>query len=58
VVLFPLLAPTLLTAVVATRELLGGTGVAELGDYLEILCVFDVAFTTGGLALFGSLVDG
>jgi heme exporter protein B len=57
VVLFPLLAPTLLTAVVATRELFGGTPVAELGDYFRILGVFDVAFTAGGLALFGTLVD-
>jgi heme exporter protein B len=57
VVLFPLLAPTLLTAVVATRELFGGTPLTELGDYFKILAVFDVAFTAGGLALFGTLVD-
>jgi heme exporter protein B len=58
VVLFPLLSPTLLTAVVATRELLGGTGVGELGDYFRILGVFGVAFTAGGLGLFGTLLDG
>lgn len=58
VVLFPLLAPTLLTAVVATRELFGGVPFAELGDYCLILAVFDVVFTAGGLALFGTLVDG
>jgi heme exporter protein B len=58
VVLFPLLAPTLLTAVVATRELFGGVPLAELGDYCLILGVFDVAFTAGGLALFGTLLDG
>jgi heme exporter protein B len=57
VVLFPLLSPTLLTAVVATRELFGGASVAELGDYFRILGVFDVVFTAGGLALFGSLID-
>jgi heme exporter protein B len=57
VVLFPLLSPTLLTAVVATRELFGGTPLSELGDYFRILGVFDVAFTAGGLALFGTLVD-
>jgi heme exporter protein B len=58
IVLFPLLAPALLTAVVATRELFGGVPFAELGDYCLILAVFDVVFTAGGLALFGTLVDG
>ena len=57
VVLFPLLAPTLLTAVVATRELLGGVPLAQLGDYFSILAVFDVAFVAGGLGLFGTLLD-
>jgi len=58
VVLFPLLSPILLTAVVATRELFGGTPWTDLGDYLRILAVFAVVFTTGGLGLFGTLVDG
>ncbi len=58
VVLFPLLSPTLITAVVATRELLGGAAFGELGDYFRILGVFDVAFVAGGLGLFGTLVDG
>jgi heme exporter protein B len=57
VVLFPLLSPTLLTSVVATRELLGGTPLTELGDYFRILGVFDVVFVSGGLGLFGTLVD-
>ncbi|MBM4362648.1 MAG: heme exporter protein CcmB [Deltaproteobacteria bacterium] len=57
VVLFPLLAPALLTAVVATRELCGGASVAELSDYLTLLGIFDVVFVAGGLALFGLLVD-
>jgi heme exporter protein B len=58
VVLFPLLSPTLLTAVVASRELLGGMALRELGDYLRILGVFDVAFIAAGLGLFGTLLDG
>jgi heme exporter protein B len=57
VVLFPLLSPTLLTAVVATRELLSGTPLRELGDYLRILGVFDVAFIAAGLGLFGTLME-
>jgi hypothetical protein len=43
---------------VASRELLGGTSLGELGDYLRILGVFDVAFTAAGLGLFGTLLDG
>jgi heme exporter protein B len=57
VVLFPLLAPTLLTAVGATRELLSGIPLAELGDYFKLLGVFDVVFVAGGLTLFGTLVE-
>lgn len=57
-VLFPLLLPTLLAAVAATRELFSGAPVDTLRDYLVIMLVFDVIFTAGGLALFGPLIDG
>jgi heme exporter protein B len=57
VVLFPLLTPTLLCAVAATRELLGGASLAELGDYFELMGVFDLVFVAGGLSLFGSLIE-
>jgi heme exporter protein B len=57
-VLFPLLLPALLAAVAACRELFAGAPVGELRDYLVILTIFDIVFTTGGLALFGSLIDG
>ena len=57
-VLFPLLAPTLLAAVAATRELLGGRPLAELVDYFEILGVFGVVFATGGIGLSETLLDG
>jgi heme exporter protein B len=56
-VLFPLLAPSLLTAVVGTRELLGGASIGELGDYFVLLGVFDAVFLVGGLGLFESLVE-
>jgi len=56
VVLLALLAPAVLTAVAATRELLGGARLGELGDYFRLLGVFDVAFVAGGLGLFGLLV--
>lgn len=57
IVLFPLLAPTLLAAVVATRELFGGLPMSELRDYLALMGVFDFIFFVGGLSLFGQLVD-
>lgn len=57
IVLFPLLSPTLLAAVAATRELLNGVPVAELFDYFKLMMVFDVAFVAGGLGLFGTLIE-
>jgi heme exporter protein B len=57
VVLFPLLTPTLLCAVAATRELFGGAALSELGDYFQLMGVFDLVFVAGGLGLFGSLIE-
>jgi heme exporter protein B len=57
VVLFPLLTPTLLAAVAATRELLAGVPLSELGDYFRLIGVFDLVFVSGGLSLFGSLIE-
>ncbi|HVU05106.1 MAG TPA: heme exporter protein CcmB [Polyangiaceae bacterium] len=56
VVLLALLAPDVLTAVAATRELFGGARLAELGDYFRLLGVFDVTFVAGGLGLLGLLL--
>jgi heme exporter protein B len=57
VVLFPLLAPTLLAAVAATRELFNGASLDELSDYFKLMGVFDVIFIVGGLGMFGTLVE-
>jgi len=57
-VLFPLLSPTLLAAVAGTRELFGGAPIIELFDYMELMGVFAVVFTAGGLGLFELLVEG
>lgn len=57
VVLFPLLAPTLLAAVAATRDLFGGASLSELADYLQLMAVFDLVFIAGGLSMFGTLVE-
>jgi heme exporter protein B len=57
IVLFPLLAPTLLAAVVASRELFGGAPLSELTDYFGLMGLFDAVFVTGGLSMFGLLID-
>lgn len=58
IVLFPLLSPTLISAIAATRAALSGAPLAELSDYLRLLGVFDALFVVGGLSLFGPLIDG
>jgi heme exporter protein B len=57
-VLFPLLAPTLLAAVAGTRALFEGAAIHELTDYFELMGVFGVVFTAGGLGLFELLIEG
>lgn len=57
-VLFPLLAPSLLAAVAGTRELFAGAPPSELVDYVELMVVFAVVFTAGGLGLFELMIDG
>jgi heme exporter protein B len=57
-VMFPLLLPTLLAAVAATRELFGGAPLDELTDYIMLMLIFDVLFGVGGLAMFDTLMEG
>lgn len=57
IVLFPLLLPVLLTAVAATRSLLEGAALAELGMHFRLIAVFDVVFFAAGLSLFGTLLE-
>lgn len=56
-VLFPLLSPTLLSGVAATREIFNGASMAELRDYYVLLGTFDAVALLGGIGLFGALVD-
>lgn len=56
VIVFPIVAPVLLSGVVATRELLGGAPANEVLGWIRILAAFDVAFVTAGLVLFEPLV--
>jgi heme exporter protein B len=62
-VLFPLLSPALLSSIGATREIFYAAergqvvGLAEIRDWLVLLGVFDGLAITGGMAMFGALVD-
>lgn len=58
IVLFPLLSPTLLAAVGATRDLLDGQPMSILTGYFKVMSIFDIAFLAGGISLFGPLADG
>ncbi len=58
IVLFPLQAPALLTAVAATRELVSGALLVDVKDHLWLLVAFDLLFTLGGLSFFDSLMEG
>jgi heme exporter protein B len=56
-VLFPLLSPTLICGVAATRQIFAGAPFEEIHDYLLLLGTFDVVSILGGLGLFGALVE-
>jgi len=62
-VLFPLLSPSLVSSVAATREIFyaavrgQSVAVGEVSDWLVLLAVFDGVSILGGLALFGLLVE-
>lgn len=55
VVLFPLVAPALLGAVVGTRELLGGAPWDDVFGWFRVLFAYDLVVCAAGLALFGPL---
>jgi len=56
-VLFPLLSPTLVSGVAATREIFVGAPFDEIRDYLVLLVTFDFVAIAGGIALFGALLE-
>lgn len=56
-VLFPLMTPTIVSGVAATRELFGGSSLADVRDYVLLLAMFDFVSLAGGIGLFGLLVD-
>ncbi|MFI5306052.1 MAG: heme exporter protein CcmB [Polyangiales bacterium] len=56
VMVLPVVAPVLLSAVVATRELLAGAPASELYGWLELLAAFDLGLGAAGIALFEPLI--
>ena len=56
VVIFPLVAPALLAAAVATRELFGGASVAELAGWWRILLAFGIVVAGAATLVFEYLV--
>ena len=62
-VLFPLLSPSLLSSVSATREIFYAAqsgmpvDMGEVSDWLLLLGVFDVVAIVGGLTMFGALLE-
>jgi len=57
IVIFPLLAPALLTAIAATRALLTKAPLSDLSGYLTLLALFDGIAWGGGLGMFGKLIE-
>jgi len=56
-ILFPLLSPSLICGVAATREIFSGAPLGDLTDYFLLLGVFDLVAVALGLMLFGALVE-
>jgi len=57
VALFPLITPTLLASVVATRELFAGAGLSEIEGWLRVILAFDLIFLVLGAWLFEPLMS-
>lgn len=57
VVVFPLITPALLFAVVATRQLFAGAAFEEIFGWVKVLLAFDVVFVVAGLTLFEPLLS-
>lgn len=56
VIVFPLVAPALLAAVVATREIFAPTEIAQTLRWCQILLAYDLVVGAGGVWMFGPLV--
>jgi heme exporter protein B len=56
VIVLPVVAPALLSGVVATRELIGGAPLSDIHGWMYLLGAFDLGFLAAGLALFETLL--
>jgi heme exporter protein B len=56
VLVFPLVAPALLAAVVATREVFAGAELVETMRWCRILLAYDLVVGAAGVWMFGALV--
>jgi heme exporter protein B len=56
VVVFPLVAPALLVAVVATREIFAHAEVIDTMRWARLLLAYDLVVGTAGVLMFGPLV--
>ncbi len=57
VILYPLLAPLLISAQKATVTILGGDGLEGASDYINLLLILDAIYLVGGLWLFGPVME-
>lgn len=58
IVIFPLVAPALLSTAVATRELFAGATLEETMGWIKILLAIDLVALFAGTVLFETLIDG
>ena len=56
VIVLPVVAPALLSGVVATRELIGGAPLGEIYGWMLVLGAFDLGFLAAGFVLFEMLL--
>lgn len=55
--LFPMLVPVLLAAVQATKALLAGDAMGDMGSWLRLLVVFDIIFFVAALFAFEHVIE-
>ncbi|MDD5308269.1 MAG: heme exporter protein CcmB [Deltaproteobacteria bacterium] len=57
VIIFPLVSPILIAAVMSTEALLRGAGLGSVRDYVGLLVTLDAIYIVGGLWLFDPLME-
>jgi heme exporter protein B len=57
ILLFPVLVPVLVAGVKLTGALLDGETLASLGNWLQLILVYNIAFTVAAYLLFGYVME-